>query len=188
MFKDLVKKNRSYRRFYENHEITCEQLLELTEIARYCGSAKNIQPLKFILSCDREKNKKIFDTLLWALLLKDWGGPKEGERPSAYIVVLGDLRITKVWDVDPGIVMQSILLGAVEKSLGGCMFGSIKREKLRDALNIPDHFEILNVIALGKPKEEVVIVDAKDDVKYYRDENQIHYVPKRKLGELILDI
>ena len=188
MIKELVKKNRSYRRFYEDHKISREELVDLIELARYSGSAKNLQPLKYILSCDEDKNRKIFETLMWAGYLKDWQGPEPGERPTAYIIILGDLNITKVWDVDPGIVMQTMLLGAVEKGLGGCMFGSIKREQLRDNLNIPEHLQILNVIALGKPKEEVVVVEVEEDIKYYRDENKVHYVPKRNLGELILDL
>jgi nitroreductase len=188
MLKEIVKKNRSYRRFYEDHKISREELIDLVELAKYSGSAKNLQPLKYILSWEEEKNEKIFQTLMWAGYLKDWDGPEKGERPSAYIVVLGDLNITKVWDADPGIVMQTILLGAVEKELGGCMFGSIKREILRKELNIPEHFQILYVIALGKPKEDVVVVDAKESIKYYRDENKIHYVPKRKLEDFITNI
>ncbi len=188
MFKELVKKNRSYRKFYGDYIIDSQILLDLIELARITPSAANKQPLKYILSNSEDRNAKIFETLAWAGYLKDWQGPEPGERPSAYIVVLGDLDIGKNYlDVNSGIAMQSILLGSVEKKLGGCIFASIKRSKLAENLEIPERYQILYVIALGKPKENVVIDDIKDgNFKYWRDENLTHHVPKRTVDELIL--
>ncbi|MCX7671119.1 MAG: nitroreductase family protein [Anaerolineae bacterium] len=188
MFYDLVLKNRSYRRFYEDVAISMETLRELVNLARLTPSARNMQPLKYVLCCDRETNAAIFSTLAWAGYLTDWPGPVEGERPSAYIVVLGDKALSQSFGVDPGIAMQTILLGATERGLGGCMLGSIQREKLRQILNIPEQYEILNVVALGKPKETVVIdpVGPDGNIKYWRDQNQVHHVPKRSLDELII--
>ena len=188
MIKDLVLKNRSYRRFYEDYKIDSQTLENFIELVRFTPSAANKQALKYMLSNSEEVNTKIFETLAWAGYLKDWNGPDPGERPSAYIVVLGDTKIAKDFNVDPGIVMQTILLGAVEKGLGGCIFASIKRSLLADNLAIPERYQILNVVALGKPNEDVVIDDiADDDIKYWRDENSIHHVPKRTVNELILD-
>ena len=187
MIKDLVLKNRSYRRFYEDYIIDSGTLQDLMELATLTPSAANRQPLKYILSNDPEKNARIFETLAWAGYLKDWEGPEFGERPSAYIIVLGDTDIVKDFSADPGIVMQTILLGAVEKGLGGCIFGSVKRTLLSEKLSIPDRYKVLYVIALGKPKENVVLEDISgDDVKYWRDKDATHHVPKRTLDELIL--
>ena len=136
MLKDIVLRNRSYRRFYEDHKIDSETLRDLIALARVTPSAANRQPLKYILSNSAEKNEKIFETLAWAGYLKDWPGPEPGERPSAYIVVLGDTEIIKDFSADPGIAMQTILLGAVEGGLGGCMFGSVKRSLLSENLDI----------------------------------------------------
>jgi len=189
MVKDLILKNRSYRRFDESYKVTCDTLKELVELARFSPSAANLQPLKFIISCDEKKNNKIFPYLSWAGYLKNWPGPKEGEKPTAYIIILGDKKIREDFGCDHGIAAQSILLGAVEKGLGGCMIGAIDRKGLKKSLNIPDHFEILLVIALGKPNEKVVLEDVKnDDIKYWRDENGVHHVPKRPLEELIIDL
>ena len=190
MLAELIKKNRSYRRFYEDQKIDLETLKELVELARLSPSAANLQPLKFILSSDPEKNKKIFPHLAWAGYLKDWPGPEEGERPSAYIILLGDTKIgASFFDQDVGIACQSILLGAVEKGLGGCILASIAREKLRAVLNLSEQYEILLIIALGHPKEKVVIEPVASDgsIKYWRDEKDIHHVPKRALEEMILD-
>lgn len=187
MIKDLVLKNRSYRRFYQDHIISMDDLTELVDLARLSPSGRNLQPLKYFLSSDINTNEKIFSTLAWAAYIKDWDGPAEGEKPSGYIVILGDTSLTNNFMCDHGIVSQSMLLGAVEKGLGGCIFASIKREKLKELLKIDNHFEVLLVIALGKPKEEIVIEEVIDNnIKYYRDENRVHHVPKRKLKDIII--
>jgi nitroreductase len=188
MLMDLVKKNRSYRRFYEDEKISTDTLRELVELARLSASAANLQPLRFYLSNTKETNAAIFSTLGWAGYLKSWNGPEEGERPSAYIVILKDLRVNKSPTIDEGISAQSILLGAVEKGLGGCMLGNIKRAELKESLGIDSSYDIQLVIALGKPKEQVVIepMGADSSVVYWRSEDQVHHVPKRPLDDIIL--
>ena len=188
MFKDLVLRNRSYRRFEESTRISPETLRELVELARLTPSARNIQPLKYLLVSSQPACEQVFPLLSWAGYLPEWGGPQAGERPSAYIIVLGDRDISDHFSVDPGIAAQTLLLGAVEKGLGGCILGSVQRKKLAAALEIPERYEILYVIALGKPVEEVVIdpVNADGDIKYWRDAQQVHHVPKRALKDLIV--
>jgi len=188
MIYDLVKKNRTYRRFVESERISEEQLRNWVELARLTGSGMNNQPLKYYLSWEDATNKLIFPHLRWAGYLKDWDGPAEGERPASYIVMLGDTGINKNFWWDHGLAAQSILLGAVEDGFGGCMFGSIDRPALADALGLDAKFEILMVIALGKPLEKVVLEPLKPDgdIKYYRDKEQVHHVPKRGLDEIIV--
>jgi nitroreductase len=188
MLRDLILRNRSYRRFYEEVDISLDTLRELVDLARLSASAMNAQPLKYILSSEPQRNSLIFPHLAWATFLKTWPGPADGERPSAYIIVLGDTEISRFWDYDAGIAGQSILLGATEKGLGGCMIANIEKEGLRKALKIPPRYEILLVLALGKPKEKVVIetVGASGDTKYWRDSEGVHHVPKRPLGEIII--
>jgi nitroreductase len=188
MIRDLILGNRSCRRFEEGFVIEPRTLEELVDLARLSASAANLQPLKYLLSCDPEKNALIFRHLAWAAYLKDWGGPAPGERPGAYIVILGDTAISHTFGCDHGIAAQSILLGAREKGLAGCMIGLIKREELRQALSIPIQYEILLVIALGKPREQAVIdeVGPNGDIKYWRDSAGVHHVPKRSLQELIV--
>jgi len=187
-FKEMVIQNRSYRRFDESYTITRETLVELIALARCTASAANLQPLKYILSCEKETNDLIFPCLAWAGYLKDWDGPSPGERPTAYVIILHDETITKNVGCDHGISAQTILLGAVERGLGGCMIASIKKDILRKELDIPQHLKILLVTAMGKPAEKVVLEDVKPggDIKYWRDENDVHHVPKRPLDELII--
>lgn len=187
MLEDLIKKNRSYRRFDQQFKIQQQTLRELIDSARLSASGANLQPLKYIFSCDEKTNALIFEHLIWAGYLKDWPGPGQGERPSAYIIILGDTQISQSFGCDHGIAAQSILLSATEKGLGGCMVGSIKKTELAKALKIESCCEILLVIALGKPKEKVVIETAQSgDIKYYRDSDGIHHVPKRPLDEIIV--
>ena len=184
----LVLKNRSYRRFDESVIIPHGILFELVNLARLSASGANRQPLKFLLSSDPQKNAIIFPHLAWAGYLTDWPGPVEGERPSAYIIILGDTEIAKNVGCDHGIAAQSILLGAVELGFGGCMIASIKKQELQHALGLPERYEILLVIALGKPKETVVVETVAEDgnIKYWRDAQGVHHVPKRTLDELIV--
>lgn len=188
MLKELVLKTRSYRRFSGEATVALETLRELVELARLSASGANLQPLKYILCCDSQTNARIFPLLAWAGYLKEWKGPAEGERPSAYIIVLGDTEIRKDSGVDHGIAAQSIMLGATEKGLGGCIIASIDRIAMRDLLAIPERYQILLVLALGVPKEAVVIdeLEADGDIKYFRDADGVHHVPKRSLDELIL--
>jgi len=186
--RDLIVRNRSYRRFAQGEPVSLETLRELVDLARLTPSAANRQPLRFVLSADPKTNAQIFPTLAWAGYLKDWPGPAEGERPAAYIVILNDTNVSKTVGCDHGIAAQPIQLGAVEKRLGGCILGSIKRDELRGILQIEPHYEILLVLALGKPTEAVVIdpLNAEGDIRYWRDEQDVHHVPKRALDDLIL--
>ena len=188
MIRDLILKNRSYRRFHQEVTIQIETLRELVDLARLSASAANKQPLKYILSCQPKRNTLIFSHLAWAGYLKDWPGPGEGERPSAYIIMLGDTEISQSFGCDHGIAAQSILLGAIEKGLGGCMIASVQRDGLRQALEIPPGYDILLVLALGKPKETVVIenIGLTGDIKYWRDSEGTHHVPKRLLDDIVI--
>lgn len=187
-FKELVVQNRSCRRFDNAHKIDEKTLRQLVELARNCASAANLQPLKYVICRDEQKNEDVFSCLGWAAYLKDWKGPKKEERPSAYIVILGDHHISDKFWCDHGIAAQTLLLGARSMGLGGCMFGSVNIKKLKQHLNIEDHLEVKLVVAIGKPVEKICIdeVGEDGDIKYWRDEHQVHHVPKRNLDDLII--
>ncbi len=188
---DLVKRARTYRRFDESFKLDYETLKPILESLRFISSARNAQPLKYILSVNESVNGAIFPALKWAGYLENWEGPKEGERPVAYIVILQDKKISDDNFVyfDAGIAIQTVMLQLAELSLGGCTIAAIDKQKLRSVMDIDDRLNILCVIAIGKPVEKVVVVDVKDgDIRYYRDEKGVHYVPKRSLEELVYRI
>lgn len=189
MLEELLSKNRSYRRFDESVPVGIETLRELVGLARLSASGANMQPLKYFLSCDPETNGKIFPHTRWAGYLEDWKGPAEGERPTAYIVILGDQEVSSSYYCDHGLAAQAIMLGATERGLGGCIIGSFdKKGILRDLGIDEERFDLLLVLAIGKPGETVVLEDVgpEGDIRYYRDEEGVHHVPKRPLEELIL--
>lgn len=185
--RELILKNRSYRKFDEEYELERETLIELVDLARFSPSAANLQPLKFILSHSSERNNLIFPTLAWAGYIEDWSEPQPGERPTGYIVIVGDREISDSFEYDCGIACQSILLGAVEQGLGGCIIGAGDKQELHDRLELDSRYEIQVALALGRPTEEVELEpDLEENVEYFRDENDVHHVPKRKLESLIL--
>lgn len=189
MFKELVVKCRTYRRFQQDEAISMDTMRELVDVARLSMSGGNMQPLKYMVSCTPEKNAVIFPHMAWAGYLRDWPGPGEGERPAAYVIILGDKEIGQSFDTDCGIAAGNIVLAAAEMGIASCMIGSITREKLRKALDIDERYAIVLAIALGKPKETVVLEDLGDDgnIEYWRDADSVHHVPKRPLDEVLLD-
>lgn len=188
LFKELVLKTRSFRRFEQATPVAVDTLRELVDLARQTASGANIQPLKYVLCADADTNARIFPLTRWAGYLEDWPGPAEGERPAAYIVVLGDTGLRQECNTDLGIAAQTIMLAASERGLGGCMIASVERDALRAVLDIPERYKILLVLALGEPVEKVVLepVGADGSIRYYRDTNGVHHVPKRSLQEIIV--
>ncbi len=186
MLYDLIRKTRSFRRFKEEEPIDLETLRYLVDLARLGGSARNVQPLKYVLVSSPEVKAKIFPHLAWAGYLKEWPGPQEGERPAAYIVCLLDTSLSHEAGCDLGIATQNLLLGAAEKGLGGCRIASIATG-LREVLGLDDHLQVLQVVALGKPAETVSLDEQGPggDIKYWRDADQVHHVPKRSLQDII---
>lgn len=186
--KEIAYKNRTYRRFDQSYKIDMATLEELTDLARVTSSGANFQAIKFVLVNDEKMCDVVFDNIKWAAALPDWPGPAEGEKPTAYIITLRDESISKNTFWDLGLWTQSILMGAIEKGLGACQFGNVKYKELEKILELPENLVITSVLALGKPVEKVVLVDIPEsgNMDYYRDKDMVHYVPKRKLEEIIL--
>lgn len=184
---ELVTRTRSYRRFDQSVSISLDTLMGLINLARLASSARNAQALKYMLINNDEDCAKIFPLLSWAGYLKDWNGPAQGERPTAYILVFKDSSINTNIHCDDGLAMQNILLGANEQGLGGCIIGAFSREKIRELFAINAELEVLHIIALGKPAETVVLEEMQqNDTKYWRDDASVHHVPKRNLNDIII--
>lgn len=193
MIEDLVRRNRSYRRFVQREKVELGLLLRWVDLGRLAPSARNQQPLKYMISNDPSVNGKIFPHIAWAGALKDWPGPFEGERPSAYVAVLHDTGIPEADDMmwcDVGLACQNILLGAVEDGYGGCLIGAFNKDQVAGVLGIGLRYRPLLLIALGKPLENVTLEPlVKDgDITYYRDQRGTHHVPKRSMEELVVRV
>ena len=187
MISELIKKTRSYRRFDASRGITESELKKMIESARCSGSAANRQRIRYVLLNEKEDCDFVFENVAFAGYLKQWAGPTESERPTAYIVMMTQNEaLDAILGMDIGIAAQSILLTATELELGGCMIGSFKKKEIKAWLGKEGYYPAL-IIALGKPTEKVYLTNVKDgDIKYFRDENDDHAVPKLSLDELII--
>ena len=191
MIKDLIKKNRSVRGYDNSRDVTIEELREMVDCARLSASSVNMQPLKYILVNTVDGKARVLKQVSFAAKLSALKLPHKGSEPMAYIVICQDEQISKSetgFLRDVGIVAQSITLAATELGLGACMLGYFSPDKLRQALDLSENLKPLLVISLGKSVEDIRIVEIEEgeSTDYYRDEAGIHYVPKRKLDDLII--
>ena len=192
MIKELAKKNRSYRGYDHSVKIPKEQLLDFIDTVRYCASSVNLQPLKFYYSCEEPDNEKFRKEVKYARKLAHLNLPFPGTEPTAYILIAVDKTIApnvQRFARDIGIAAQTILLQAVEEGLGGIMIGNFDPEALRVSLGLPETIEPNLVVAIGKPDENIILTDVKEDgsIDYYRDDENNHYVPKRSLEDIVLN-
>ncbi len=185
--KHLANTTRSYRRFRQIYPVTPELMTQWVDNARVSASAGNKQPLRYRIVTDKEQCAQIFETLTWAAALPDWDGPEPGQRPTGYIIMATDSETFKgeLWRFDAGIAAQTIMLSSTEEGFGGCIMLSFKRGELKKILSMPEDLEPVLVLALGRPIEDIRLVDAvQGNTTYYRDEQQVHYVPKRKIEDI----
>ncbi len=189
MIKDIAKASRTRRSFRPNVEISREVLVDLIDTARFCPATRNLQVLKYRLVTDKQELSDLLSLTYWAGSLGIKLPPDDHE-PSAFIVICHDTSIaptSNLYSIDVGLCAQTIMLAATEMKLGGCMLGSFSADKVKKTLNLADHLEPQLVLALGLPDDTIELVEAVDGkVKYYRDENNVHYVPKRPLEEIII--
>ena len=186
----MVRKCRSYRKFDNNFQINDEILNKIMECVRFAPTGGNLQNLDFFVTNKKDEVAEIFSQTKWAALYKDWE-PAENERPTAFIAICTRKanEARRPWlKIDVGIAAQTIMLAASNMDLGGCMLGSFNEKNLLESLDLADTHHIELVIALGKPTEIVMWEDAKnpENLAYYRDENNIHHVPKKTREDLII--
>lgn len=188
MIKDLVVSLRSVRRFKESARIARDTLEGFVDLARLSASAGNLQPLKYKLITEPKDCARVFPHLRWAGYLADWDGAREGERPPAYILILRDNSIATNFLIDHGIALQTLRLAAAEKGLASCIVGTADRTSLRAALELPSNFELLIVLAVGEGLETAIVEEMSgDNVRYWRDDDGVVHVPKRRLKDVLVD-
>ena len=187
-FKQIVENTRATRRFKQNISIDTKDLSDLIDLTRTTSSSKNMQPLKYIIingNDDEAIKEEIYKPLKWAAHLSDWD-QSENEKPSSYILILNDTSIDGMPMIDVGIALQTIMLGLSSMGLNGCPLASIDKIAYKKLFKLSDNLEPFLIIAIGKSDEDIILVDAKDDTNYYRDEKQNHFVPKRTLEDVLV--
>ncbi len=185
--KNLVVQTRCTRRFKADYKVDTKDIKEIIDLARQISSAKNMQPLKYIIANDKKSFEIVHKPIKWASHLKEWN-QSEDEKPSAYIVILNDTSIKGYAMVDLGSSIQTIMLALNAKGLSGCLLASIDKELYKKEFDLAENLEPMLAIAIGKGDEDIKIVDVKKDTNYYRDENDTHCVPKRDLNDILVKV
>ncbi|RLD43375.1 MAG: nitroreductase [Bacteroidetes bacterium] len=187
MLKNLVLKNRSYRKFHADKKVSESKLRALIDLVRQTASSKNRQPLKYLLLTEQQDTDFVFQQLKWAWYLKEWNGPTVSERPPAYILMLLDTKLNDHAEIDAGIAAQTILLGAVEQEMGGCIIRTVNHFEVKRYFKLEEDLKIILVIALGFPNQKVQLtrLPENQNVAYFEKEDT-HFVPKRSLEEIIV--
>jgi nitroreductase len=181
---EKIISRRTVRKF-EQKQIPVEVLERCLDAARLSPCGANSQPLKYVIVNNEEQLKKVFKATRWAGYLPEYR-PSEDEAPKAYVAILLDKNIKKNPGHDAGIAAMSISMVAFEIGVASCMLGSIDRAMLRKVLKVPEHIDILFLVALGYPAEKQVVDEVKDgDIKYWLDEDGVLHVPKRSLEEIL---
>lgn len=187
-FHKLVSIARTTRRFDESRPLDRGTLSSLVDTARLAPSAANLQDLRYRLVVEDDEKNALFACLGWAGYLKDWKGPEDGERPGGYIVIVADEAKQSSWrQWDGGIVSQTLYLAAASRGLGACMIGNFRAEKVQAALSLSGWKPLL-VMAFGYPAETVQLEEAEspDAIRYWRDGEGVHHVPKRPLEDVLI--
>ncbi|MBR5614592.1 MAG: nitroreductase family protein [Clostridia bacterium] len=184
--KALIER-RTIRKFTQKR-IEAQDLTDLIEYARLAAYPANMQPLKFAVISDAETVDKVFPFTKWAGYLPETGTPKEGERPTAYIAILGDKSIKNSFEVEAGAAVTSMMLGAWEKGIASCWIGSLNRKELMELFKISeDDYALLYILALGYPAQKSQACNMTDSVRYFEDENKTINVPKRSVEEVLIE-
>jgi len=181
---DAIISRRSIRRFQQK-PINLDLLKKFVNAARLAPSAANLQPLEYFIVTDKELCAKIFETIGWAGYIKPKWTPSPNERPVAYIIILNK-DTSKDWNIrDASLSAENIVLTAEAEEIGSCILLNLNKTKIKEILKIEELYEIDSVIALGYKAEKCIVEDYKDSVKYWRDEDEVLHVPKRKLKDII---
>ncbi len=189
-FRELLKGNRSYRRFDHSRPVSEPVLESLVDLARYCASGRNLQPLKYRIVCAPQECEALYPALKWAGYYTDWDGPEPGERPVAYLVQCLDTDLTQACLCDDGLQLEAITLGASTLGIHGVIIKAFNAATVAEVLKLPASCKPHYVLALGYPAEKVVLTTTDGtpdaDIRYFRSPDGTHNVPKRPLGEILI--
>ena len=187
----LTREARSVRVFGQEKRASLKQLRYFVDCARLTPSAANAQILKYKICANNETAAAIFPLTRWAGYIKDKKLPPEGKEPTSYIVICHDKNcgaMTVFGQMDVGIAAQTINLAAREEGFGVCMIGSFDKGALTKLLGFDENIEPVLVIAIGEAAEtpEICSVGEDGSIKYFRDSDDRHFVPKRSMEEIVL--
>ena len=157
---EAIFERRSVRRFTD-HVVTNEEIKEILEAARFAPSWANTQCWEFIVVRDKELIEKVTDTY------SETNPARKCSAASSAIIVgcahttlagykQGDQR-SKFPDwfmYDLASAVQNLCLRAHELGLGSVIVGSLDHDACNSLLKVPEGYEAVVAIPLGKPEGE----------------------------------
>ncbi len=154
-FYELYSRRRSIREFSGRH-VEEEVLARLLEVLRMAQSAANRQPWHFIVV--RDEDREAFNDIF----------TKEGFK-AAPLLIVACAEPATAWQrkpdgqnyawVDVTIAITEMIGAATAEGLGSCWIAAIEPVKVKKLLEIPDKIDVVGVIALGYPKEELRAIE-----------------------------
>lgn len=180
----IVSSRRTIRKFVDK-QIDESIILDVLSLARLSPSGANRQPLSYVVVLDEAMREEMFKHVKWAGYIAPDGTPSEGERPTGYIAIVSDDTISKSPDIDLGASAMTINYLLEARGIGVCWMGAIDRVAISSLLGIAEPRRLLLVLAIGYKGEEPRVEDMVDSVKYYKDDEGVLHVPKRKIGDIV---
>lgn len=181
---DAILARRSIRKF-SPEPVSRELLTQLVEITRLYPTGGNLQPLRFAIVTNPRLTDAIFPDLKWAMYLPGYT-IGETERPTAYVVLLRDSRISKKCDYDVGAASALLMVAAADRGIGSCPIGNFTAAKVSALLGLEEDLHPELVIAMGYPAQESRPVPMEDTIRYRQDEAGNFLVPKWNTEDILL--
>jgi len=181
---EAIRQRRSIRKFSpDSIPVSC--LKEILDVSRLYPSGGNLQPIRFALVTAPELTDRIFSDLRWAMYLPGYT-IANNERPTAYVILLGDENVRKKCDYDVGAASTTVMLAAADKGLATCPIGNYNSTNLSALLKLPENLQPELVIAMGYPAQESKVVPMADTIRYTQDANGTFLVPKWNLEDILV--
>ena len=182
----LLRKNRSHRAFDTSYIVAMRQLETIVAVNPKLPSGRNAQTLRFKLLDAQSGGEDFCRYLHLGGYLPELHLPAPGTEPKAFIIICSTEPESPIVDIDLGISLQSMALKAVEIGLNALIVKAFNKKEIKETLGLPS--DPLAVLAIGKGTETIVLdeVPAGSDLRYYRDADGIHHVPKITVSDLLI--
>jgi len=171
--------NRWSPRFMTGDELIDEVLMSLFEAARWAPSSYNNQPWRFIYA---KRNTEHWDSLFNILV----EGNKVWAKNAAVLVVViarknfeHNEKPARTNQFDTGAAWENLALEATFKGLAVHGMQGFDYEKARKDLEVPDNFDVVAMMAIGKRGSRNQLPPQLQDREYPND--------RKPLNEIVME-
>lgn len=155
--------NRWSPRAFQEKEVDEDTLMTVLEAAKWAPSGANKQPWRFILA-NTEEDLETFHSFIME------GNLVWAKKAPAYVLIISDSNESVSHAFDAGTAWGYLALQAMKSGLITHAMGGIHKDQARELLDIPDHFDIHALIAIGY----------QDDVSVLEERYQEREIPSER--------